>query len=267
MSDTEDGNRFETARRAARRGGAVAFEHFRGEVTVETKDGKTDLVTGADRRAQDAVVDAIGETFPDEPVVGEEDGTPSTVPDTGPAWIVDPIDGTNNYVRGLRTWATSVAAVVDGDPVAAVNVLPALGDIYAAGPDRVVRNGEALSVSDRTDPETFAVAPTIWWEFDRREEYGRATGEIVSRFGDLVRLRCAQATLGQIAAGGIDGALTNVETNPWDTVAGAYMVERAGGTVTGLDGQPWTHASAGLVASNGECHDTVLAAARTITDE
>jgi myo-inositol-1(or 4)-monophosphatase len=259
--------RVQTARRAARQGGALALDRFRDGVAVETKAGKTDVVTSADREAQAAVVEVIREQFPEEPVVGEENDAPSVVPDSGPAWVVDPIDGTNNYVRGLRTWATSVAAVVDGDPVAAVNVCPALDDTYVAGPDRVTRNGTALSVSERTDPETFAVAPTIWWDFDRREEYARAATEIVTRFGDLVRLRCAQATLGQIAAGGIDGAITNVETNPWDTVAGAYMVERAGGTVTGLDGERWTHASEGLVASNGECHDAVLTASRHITGE
>jgi myo-inositol-1(or 4)-monophosphatase len=256
--------RLETATRAAREGGALALDYFREDLPVGTKDGKTDLVTRADRETQETVVDSIRESFPDDPVVGEEDATPSTVPEKGAAWVVDPIDGTNNYVRGLRTWATSVAALVDGEPVAAVNVCPALGDTYVAGPDRVVRNDESISVSDRTDPETCAVAPTIWWEFDRREEYAVATREIVTRFGDLVRLRCAQATLGQIAAGGIDGAITNVDTNPWDTVAGAYMVERAGGTVTGLDGERWTHASEGLVASNGTCHEELLAAARRI---
>jgi myo-inositol-1(or 4)-monophosphatase len=258
--------RAETARRAVARGGEVALEWFRSALPVETKDGKTDVVTRADRESQTAIVDAIRAAFPDDPIVGEENDAPSTVPTSGPAWIVDPIDGTNNYVRGLRVWATSVAAVIDGDPVAAVNGLPALGDTYVAGPGGVARDGEPLSVSDRTDPETFAVAPTIWWDFDRREEYATATREIVSRFGDLVRLRSAQATLAQIAAGGVDAAITNVDTNPWDTVAGAYMVERAGGTVTGLDGQPWTHASRGLVASNGECHDEVLAAARAVSD-
>ncbi len=260
----EQHRRFETAQRAARQGGEAALDFFRSDLSIETKDGKTDIVTRADRETQTTVVDSIRETFPDDPVVGEENGAPSTVPGSGPAWIVDPIDGTNNYVRGLRVWATSVAAVVDGEPVAAINACPALGDTYAAGPDGVVRAGNSLSVSDRTDPETFAVAPTIWWDFDRREEYAGAARGIVTRFGDLVRVRSAQVTLAQIAAGGVDAAITNVDTNPWDTVAGAYMVEQAGGTVTGLDGERWTHASEGLVASNGECHEEVLAAAQSI---
>jgi myo-inositol-1(or 4)-monophosphatase len=254
--------RFAAARAAARRGGQVAHERFRTDLDVDRKDSKTDLVTDADRDAQAAVVTAIAERYPDEPVVGEEDDAPTAVPDEGPVWIVDPIDGTNNYVRGVRTWATSIAVVVDGEPVAAATVLPALGDIYCYGPDGATRNGEPISVSDRTDPETFTVATTVWWPFDRREEYAAATRETVERFGDLARYGCAQATLGHVAVGGLDGAFTNVDTHPWDTVAGAALVEAAGGTVTDLDGDRWTHASQGLVASNGTRHEELLAAAR-----
>jgi myo-inositol-1(or 4)-monophosphatase len=256
--------RVRTARRAARAGGEVALDLFRSDLVVETKTGKTDVVTRADREAQGAVVEVIRESFPGDPIIGEEDDADGAVPASGAAWIVDPIDGTNNFVRGLRTWAASVGAVVDGEAVAAATVCPALGDTYVAGPDGVRRNDESVNVSDRSDPETCTVAPTIWWDFDHRDEYAAATAAIVSRFGDMVRLRSAQATLAEVAAGGLDGAITNVETNPWDTVAGAYMVERAGGRVTDLDGEPWTHEATGLVASNGACHDAVLAAAREI---
>ncbi|MUV89656.1 inositol monophosphatase [Halapricum sp. CBA1109] len=263
----DEADRRATARAAAARGGEIALEAFRTDLAVETKDGKTDVVTRADREAQRAVVERIREAFPEDIVVGEENDARSTVPQSGAAWVIDPIDGTNNYVRGLRSWATSVAAVVDGRPVAAASVCPALGDTYEAGPAGAFRDGERLWVSDRSDPETFTVAPTIWWPFDRREEYAAAADAIVSRFGDLLRLRCAQVTLAQVAAGGVDAAITNVDTNPWDTVAGVFMVESAGGTVTDLDGEPWTAASTGLVASNGQCHETVLDAARDITPE
>jgi myo-inositol-1(or 4)-monophosphatase len=154
--------------------------------------------------------------------------------------------------------------VVDGEAVGAASVLPALGDSYVAGPDGVTRNGEPVTVSDRRDPETFSVAPTIWWPRDRRDEYATAAREIVDRFGDLVRLKSVQATLALVAAGALDGAITNVETNPWDTISGAYMVDRAGGMVTDLDGDPWHHTSRGLVASNGRAHAELLAAAREI---
>lgn len=257
-------DRVAVAREAARAGGAVAMASFRRDLDVETKAGKTDLVTRADREAQARIADVIGERFPQEPFVGEEADAIETVPERGPAWIADPIDGTNNYVRGMREWATSVAAVSDGDPVAAATVLPALGDTYVGGPGGVTRNGRPVAVNDTADTDRFTVVPTIWWPRDRRGEYARATEAIVTRFGDLLRLKSVHVALALLAAGSIEGAITNVETNPWDTVAGVYLVEQAGGTVTDLDGDPWRHDCRGLVASNGRAHDAVLAAANAI---
>jgi myo-inositol-1(or 4)-monophosphatase len=261
---TELEQRAEVAERAARAGARIADERFRRGLDVETKAGKTDFVTQADRDAQAAVVEALAEAAPDDPVVGEEEETLDEVPAEGPAWVVDPIDGTNNYVREMRLWATSVAAVEDGEPVAAASVLPALGDTYVVDGGHVVRNGEPVAVSDRTDPETFAVVPTFWWDRGHRGEYADACEAIVSRFADLRRPGCAQATLAMIADGGLEGAITNRHTNPWDTLAGVAMVRAAGGVVTDRDGDRWRHDSEGLVASNGERHDALLAATRDI---
>lgn len=257
-------DRVAVAREAARAGGAVAMAAFRRDLDVETKTGKTDVVTRADREAQARIAAVIGERFPQEPFVGEEADAIETVPERGPAWIADPIDGTNNYVRGMREWATSVASVRDGDPVAAATALPALGDTYVGGPGGVTRNGRPVEVNDTADTDRFTVVPTIWWSRDRRAEYARATEAIVTRFGDLLRLKSVHVSLALLAAGSIEGVLTNVETNPWDTVAGAYLVEQAGGTVTDLDGDPWRYDCRGLVASNGQAHDAVLAAANAI---
>lgn len=257
-------DRVDVARTAAHAGAEVAMERFRSEVAVETKSNETDWVTNADRQAEATIRDVVRDRYPDDRIVGEEGDGPDVVPESGAVWIVDPIDGTNNYVRGIRNWTTSVAAVVDGRTVAAVNACPALGDTYVAGPSEVHRDGEPLRVSDRADPATFAVTPTIWWGRERRGEYGNATREIVERFGDLARFRSAQLTLSLIAAGALDGALTNVTVNPWDSVAGVHMVERAGGRVTDLAGEPWEVGAEGLVASNDACHDEILAAARAI---
>ncbi|WP_290810327.1 inositol monophosphatase [Halovivax sp.] len=251
---------------AARAGGMVARESFRSEIEVETKSSKTDLVTRADRDAQRTVGDRIRASYPDEPIVGEEDDELTALPETGSAWIVDPIDGTANFVRGISTFATAVAAVADGEPVASSLVFPALGDAYAAGPDGAWRDGERLAVSERDDPEVCAVCPTLWWGRDGREEYARACREIVERFGDLRRFGCAQAELAMVASGALDATLTNVEANPWDTVAGVQLIRAAGGTVTDLEGDRWRHDSTGLVASNGRIHDEALAAARAICE-
>jgi len=258
--------RAETARAAAEAGGDVALDLFRSDLAVERKDGKTDLVTRADREAEDAVLETIDDAFPGETVVAEESASGEAVPDDGPAWIVDPIDGTNNFVRRIPVWATAVAAVVDGEAVGAAVALPALGDTYAADGEGARLNGESISVSPRTDPDTQSVAPTFWWGLDRRAEYGTAATEIVERFGDLVRFRSAQATLAMVAAGSVDGTFTNRETNAWDTVAGAFLVEQAGGRVTDLQGERWRHDSTGLVASSGHNHGQITAAARIVDD-
>jgi myo-inositol-1(or 4)-monophosphatase len=237
---------------------------FRTDLAVETKANKTDVVTQADRDAQARVAAVVDDAFPGETLVGEEDDAPGSVPGEGPAWVVDPIDGTNNYVRHLPVWATSVAAVVDGEAVAAATVLPAVGEAYVADRTTAAREDRTLGVSEEADPERATVAPTMWWAMDRRDEYAAAAGELVRRFGDMRRLGCAQATLAHVAEGALEGAVTNVYTNPWDTVAGVLLVRRAGGRVTDLDGDPWRPASRGLVASNGHLHEEVLAAARAI---
>lgn len=257
------------ARQAATRGASVANSRFRGNLSVEQKTGKTDLVTEADRDAQRRIVDVIRRTYPDEPIIGEEDDTskPPAIPDSGPAWIVDPIDGTNNYVRGVPLWATCVAVVRDGETVAATTSLPAIGNTYSVGPEGATRNGEPITVSQRTDPDRFAVVPTFWWPFDERDEYGRATREIVERFADLRRWGCAQYALATVADGGLEGVMTNRRPAPWDTVAGSELVRASGGTVTDLAGNPWQYDSDGLIASNGPCHDELLEAANRIDTE
>ncbi|NEU56201.1 inositol monophosphatase [Halorussus sp. MSC15.2] len=263
MTDDAE-ERLAVAKRAAREGSEVAAESFRQGIDVETKSGKTDVVTEADRRTQRRVIEVIREEYPDDAIVGEEEDELKAVPDEGDAWVIDPIDGTNNYVRSIPVWTTSVAAVRDGDPVAAVNDCPALDDTFVAGADGVRRDGEAVSVSERTDPETFAVSPTFWWDFDRRDEYAEVCRELVERFADIRRFGSAQVTLGMVAAGSLEGAVTNVDPNPWDTVAGVHMVRQAGGTVTDRHGDPWRHDSESLVASNGEAHEQFLGALENV---
>jgi myo-inositol-1(or 4)-monophosphatase len=240
------------AHAAAHAGAEVAADAFRTELEVETKAGPTDVVTRADRDAQMAAVDCIQQSFPTETVVGEEADLPRTVPAEGPAWIVDPIDGTNNFVGGLRQWTTSVASVVDGEPVAAANVAPALGDQYAGG-QVVTRNDESpLSVSNKTELAALTIVPTFWWGYDEREAYATVCREIVERFGDLRRFGSAQLALSFLASGAVDGVVTELPTNPWDTVAGVHLIRQAGGHVTDVHNEHWQHDSIGLVASNGD---------------
>lgn len=255
------------AAEAARAGATLANEHFRSDIDVETKGENDDVVTEADRAAQRTVIETIRESFPDDAVVGEEEDERKTVPEEGAAWVIDPIDGTHNYVRDIPVWATAVAAVADGEPVAAAIVAPALDDVYTATPEGAFRNDDPIAVSDVSDPRRAVVDPTIWWDHDARDEYARACEAIVSRFSDMRRLGAAQVVLPTVAAGGFEGTITNLRANPWDTVAGVFVIRQAGGRVTDLNGDRWRHDSTGLVASNGDLHDEVLAAANDIDAE
>lgn len=264
------------AERAARAGGAVAREFFRSELSVETKDNKNDLVTEADRDAQQQVLATVREEFPDDDFVCEEESVElrgpeadanearlvESIPETGACWVVDPIDGTSNFVRQTRAWATSIAAVVDGEAVGSATYMPAMGDLYAAGPESVERDGTAMSVSERDDPETFAVSPVGYWPRDQREEFVDLFEAVVERFGDVRRVGSFQTTLAYVADGGLDAAICTRKMSPWDTVAGVHMVRRAGGTVTDANGDPWRHDSDSVVASNGAAHDVVVEAAQ-----
>jgi myo-inositol-1(or 4)-monophosphatase len=263
--------------RAARAGGAVARQSFRGELRVETKADENDPVTEVDRDAQRQVIATIREEFPGDAILAEEDAVPVGVddsgeggdalvdelPESGDAWVVDPIDGTANFTRGLGLWTTSVAAVVDREPVAAATYAPTAGDVYTAGPDSATRNGTTLAVSETDDPGTFIVGLVGRWYPGEADELGGLCEALTERVGDTRRFGSMQATLAYLSDGGLDAVVGPVEHAPWDSLAGAHLVREAGGTVTDAHGDPWAVDSEGFVASNGEAHEAVVDAVRT----
>lgn len=253
MDDTEAARRAAVAARAADDAGALAAAYV--DAAVDTKSTPTDFVTEADHAAQDCVLDRLADAYPDEPVIGEEDGEDprlrESVPTEGPAWVVDPIDGTTNYVRGMPTWGCAVACVVDRDPVAAAVVEPELGRRYVGDTGAARLDGDAVETSDLTDPREGAVVPFYWWGHDARDAYSAGVDAALRRFDDIQRLGCAQAALCSVADGGLAGVFTDRRVASWDAVAGAHLVRLAGGRVTDLDGERWTVGAEGLVASNG----------------
>ncbi|AZH25480.1 inositol monophosphatase family protein [Haloplanus aerogenes] len=244
---------------AAHAGAELAAELFRTSLDVETKASATDYVTEADTGSQRRIVERIADAYPDDAIVGEEGDQRKRLRDGETAWVIDPIDGTTNYVRGIPFWATSVAAVVDGETVAAANSLPALDEVYHAGTDGVTHDGDAATVSDTADLETSVVAPTLRYGREHGDAYGSLLGTLSPAVGDVRRLGSAQTALSLVAGGHVDAALGVVASHPWDTVAGVHLIRQAGGRVTDLTGEPWTPRSEGLVASNGRIHDDLLA--------
>lgn len=249
--------RVRALREAAEIGGDAALAAFRTVHDVETKGGQFDRVTETDRAVQRAVASVLRGVAAD-PLVGEEENALKTVPDGGPAWVVDPIDGTNNYVAGDPTWAVALAATEEGEPAAAVTRLPAVGDVYVAGDDGVTRNDEPVAVTDRDDPGSFTVNPVFGFSPEHRRRHRQATETIFSAFGDIRRVGCAGAAFARVASGELDAAVSTVRLDPWDSVGGVHLIREAGGTVTDLDGNRWRPGATGLLASNGNAHHALV---------
>jgi histidinol-phosphatase len=233
---------------------AITLGRFRAaDLVVETKPDLTP-VTEADRAAEAAMRDHLARVRPGDAVVGEELG----VTGAGPRrWVLDPIDGTKGYARGIPVWATLVALELDGAPTVGVVSAPALGSRWwAARGLGAFRDGTPISVSRVARIEDAHLAYDSVSAF---ESVGRA-----ERFLDLARRCWRSRGFGDfwshvmVADGSIDIAIEVGGLRVWDLAAPMVVVQEAGGTFTDLAGA--ARADGGdVVATNGLLHADVLA--------
>jgi myo-inositol-1(or 4)-monophosphatase len=229
-----------TAREAA---GLVARGRAGARDRVDVKSSPVDMVTAVDRACEELVVSRLLGARPDDGVLGEEGASrPGT---SGVRWIVDPIDGTTNFVYGLPAYAVSIAAEVDGQVRAGAVLNAGTGELWTA----VLGGGAHLSTSDGAGPVRLAVGSPPSLEhtlvatgFGYRAEQRRAQGAVVAELLPLVRdIRrhgSAALDLCTVAAGRVD-AYYELHLNPWDFAAGALVAAEAGAVVTGLPGRPF----------------------------
>jgi myo-inositol-1(or 4)-monophosphatase len=225
----------EAARTAALVGGEV-IRAAGSTSEASTKSGPGDYVTEVDRRSERAIVQSLAAAAPDVPVVGEEEGGRGGER----YWVVDPLDGTTNFLHRFPLVGVSVALVEHGRPVVGVVHAPFLGETYTAtrgGGALVEPAGGAgrLGVSGR-DPGRAVVA--TGFPFRHKEllpRYGRMLLRSLERFEDLRRPGAASLDLAWVAAGVFDGFF-ELRLSAWDVAAGALLIEEAGGTVTDWEG-------------------------------
>ncbi len=248
--------RVATAQRAARLAGRALLERFGRVQNVEHK-GPVDLVTEADRLAQGIVHDVLAATWPRDGFVAEEDGAQSEG-SSGWTWIVDPLDGTTNFVHGYPPFGVSVAAAYEGEVLAGVVYLPFTEELFEAvrhGGAR--RNGAPIAVST-TDGLDRALLAT-GFPYNRRS-IAPALLERVRRAICVAhgfrRSGAATADLCALACGRIDG-FWEQGLKPWDLAAGCLIVEEAGGRVTGFDLGPHDLGAGRTLASNGILHEAL----------
>lgn len=248
----------EVALAAARRGAAVLDEHYRFagvRAEAESKTERRNLVTSADRAAEDAVLSVLRAERPDDTIVAEESAPDARAGER--AWFVDPLDGTNNFAHGLPLFCVSVALRRAGRPAVGVIVAPRLDEEYAVDldlPGSARGPAGPLEVSG-TDELADAVAAT---GFAYRR--GELPDDNVDRMRRVLHAgrgmrRCGSAALdlAWVAAGRYD-AFWELWLSPWDVAAGATLVLGAGGRVTDLAGGDDWLTGTSIVATNGHLH-------------
>ena len=213
---------------AARAAGAVLLERFGGpRREVRSKSTPTDLVSEADLEAERALRGFLAAQRPDDAVLGEEGGDRGAGT-SGVRWIVDPLDGTVNFLFGIPQWAVSVACA-DGDGLVAGVVLDPLRDeIFAATRDGpATRDGEPVDASSRGDLATAMVGTGFAYDAEVRVAQAEVAARVLPRVRDLRRMGSAALDLAWTACGRYD-AYYERGLQPWDRAAGELMCARAG---------------------------------------
>ena len=195
-----------------------------------TKSTVTDLVTEVDCWAEERIVAQILDARPDDAVLAEEGaGVAGT---SGVRWLVDPIDGTTNFVYGHPGFSVSIGVEVDNRPVAGVVVDPLLGDEFCAAHGQgTTRNGRPVRVSSVGDPMAALVATGFAYDSERRRLQAEALVAILPRVRDVRRVGGAALDLASVSCGRVD-AYFEWGLSPWDCSAGSVLVTEAGGVIT-----------------------------------
>jgi myo-inositol-1(or 4)-monophosphatase len=206
----------------------------RADEQIQTKSSPTDVVTAMDHASERFLAAELGRLRPHDGVLGEE-GT-SRGGTSGVRWVVDPIDGTVNYLYGLPWYAVSVAAEVNGVVVVGVVHNPANGELFSAARGGGAWLGDQrLSCSDESSLAQSLVSTGFGYDAARRREQAAVTAVLLPHVRDLRRMGSAALDLCQVAAGRLD-AHYEQGLSPWDYAAGALIAAEAGAQVRGLHG-------------------------------
>lgn len=206
----------------------------RARSTVETKSTGTDMVTEMDRAAEALILDRLLGARPHDAVLGEE-GT-DTTGTSGVRWIVDPIDGTTNYLYGHPGFAVSIAAEVDGIVTVGVVHDPLHRDVFTAiRGTGAWRNGTSITASEETSLGRALVGTGFSYEPERRRRQATVLQRVLPEVRDIRRMGAASVDLCSVACGRID-AYYERGLQPWDHAAGALIASEAGAIVEDLHG-------------------------------
>lgn len=241
----------ELAERAARAAGEVLLGYFgRTPEGLASKTSVTDPVSDADREAERTIRELLGAERPADGLVGEEGSRSASANDR--TWIVDPLDGTVNFLYGLRTWGVSIALEDEHGLAVGVVYNPVDDECFSARRgEGAAMNGAAIAVTGCAQLARAMVGTGFSYDASRRAEQAKLLVELLPRIRDIRRPGAAALDLAYVAAGRLD-AFYERGLKRWDEAAGMLLVREAGGLVAEMNGEPHGLVAAGTQELLGE---------------
>jgi myo-inositol-1(or 4)-monophosphatase len=250
------------ARAAAAAGAAVIRDGERRRATLVWREkSATDFVSEIDMTAEARIIDVLRTHVPDAAILAEE--TASALPDAaraqGVTFVIDPLDGTTNFLHGVHDYAVSIAALVDNELAAGVVVHVPRDDWYTATRGGGAwLNGARLSVSTIDAPDRALIATGFPYKGGHDvETYLGQMRRLMTHTAGIRRPGAASLDLAGVACGRFEGFWENILA-PWDIAAGILLVREAGGIVTTLSGDPCPVAHTGILASTPAMHGWLM---------
>lgn len=242
---------------AAARAGAKELMAWRGRFTARQK-GLHDLVTDADLASEKAVRAVIGAAYTDHGILGEEAPAAEQL-DREFCWVVDPLDGTTNYVHGFPCWGVSIAVAHRRRLLAGVVLDPLHEECFSAAAGQgATLNGEAISTTAATEVGESLLAVSFPAHLVRESADLEAFLRVAPACQAIRRTGSAALNLAYVACGRLDGHWAH-EIHPWDSAAGVLLVQEAGGVATGSDGRPFELAAGDyLTAATTALHAAIV---------
>jgi myo-inositol-1(or 4)-monophosphatase len=232
-----------------------------------TRKGRHDFVTEVDRASERIISDMLLAQAPGSSILGEE-LTPGAGPGAGLVWVVDPLDGTTNFLHGLPWYAVSIAAVMDGRLEAGVVVnVPASERYTARRGGGAWQGARRLAVSEIEDPALALIGTGFpFKDVSALDEYAGQFARVAAGTSGIRRPGAAALDLADVAAGRFDG-FWEQSLAPWDMAAGTLLIREAGGRVTDFDGQDLRVGAGPVVAGSAAMHGWLLDALRQPSEE
>jgi myo-inositol-1(or 4)-monophosphatase len=256
----EIANFLSTAWEAANAAGILIRERWQEPKNIDYK-GPIDLVTSVDREAERRIVEVLRNGFPDHSILAEED-TDWVGIENGHRWIIDPLDGTTNFAHGYPQFSVSIALEFDGEVILGLVYDPLRRECFqAVKGEGATLNGSPIRISCVKELDKALLA--TGFPYDQREKadfYLSFFKAFMTRSQGIRRNGSAALDLCYVACGRLDG-FWELKLRPWDTAAGALIVEEAGGKLSDLSGNKFTIWGEQTLASNGAIHEEMVSVA------